>query len=423
MERKRVRSVIPAALGAALTLVGPGCIHVHTDRDGAVKSVEWRMTPTPTATEVKTAAKVEAPGKPATSPAALVSSGSVLPKLPSMLGGGGGASGPAASEISVAWQNRLAHLPDPTRNGAAGAGLVGQMFLFGSGPKMPFAPADGKLTIELYDESPRPGGPAEPTRLGIWTFDKETLKKLVTTDERFGKCYALFLPWPDYRPDITRIKLTTKYEPDSGHPLFAAAASVTLDNSAPGSPPGGAPLVAGPAPGPMPPMPAPVVPSPVLAPAAPVVTIPPAAPGATVQPGPMPTTVPVGTATSGAAGLGAAIPVGGAPAPVALPAPTPLPATAAPAPMALPAPTLVPTAPTALPAPTPVTPGSYVVPQVTPAPTYPVPAAPVNALPMPVAPAVTPAGGVVPAPAPLVPAGGSIAPLMPIAVPTAPFGR
>ena len=53
---------------------------------------------------------------------------------------------------------------------------------------------------------------ADPVRLGSWTFEKDVLRRLVTTDERFGKCYALFLPWPTHRPDITRVRLATRYE-------------------------------------------------------------------------------------------------------------------------------------------------------------------------------------------------------------------
>lgn len=133
-----------------------------------------------------------------------------------------------ASEITIVWRNKIDHLPDPTRNGAMGAGLAGQLFLFGPPPKMQFAPADGKLTVALYDESPRPPGQpaAEPQ---VWEFTKDALKGLVTPDERFGMCYALFLPWPSYRPDVTRVRIAARYEPESGHTLYPTEARVTLD--------------------------------------------------------------------------------------------------------------------------------------------------------------------------------------------------
>jgi hypothetical protein len=239
-------TVITLAITLALA---PGCIHVHTDADGNVKSVEMRLNstgsdgkaPDKTDTGVKQAS-ASVPTAPATplaptnptAPTALSSSLS-FPSLSKLTGG---TPSVQAAEMAVVWDNHLAHLPDPTKNGAEGPGLIGQLFLFGAGPKMPFAPADGNLTVEMFDETPRPGfDPEHPTRLGGWTFGKEALRRLVTNDERFGKCYALFLPWPDFRPDITRVKLTTRYEPEHGHKLFAQPTPLMIDLN----PPGGGP--------------------------------------------------------------------------------------------------------------------------------------------------------------------------------------
>lgn len=138
----------------------------------------------------------------------------------------------AATNMAVAWRNRIEYLPDPSRNGATGAGLAGQLFLYG-GPKLEFAQADGTLTIDLVDDTPRaPGQPAAtPER---WQFDKHTLRKLQTNDETFGRSYVLFLPWPAYKPDITKVRISARYDPDGGHPLFQAPATVTIDTSVPG---------------------------------------------------------------------------------------------------------------------------------------------------------------------------------------------
>lgn len=135
-----------------------------------------------------------------------------------------------ASEMEVAWRNKIAYLPDPSRNGQLGAGLAGQLFLFG-GPKLQFAEADGTLTVDLVDITPRPAGQpaALPER---WQFDKAMLKNLRTVDETFGKSYVLFLPWPAYKPDITKVKITARYDPDNSHPLFGMPAVVTIDTSA-----------------------------------------------------------------------------------------------------------------------------------------------------------------------------------------------
>ena len=85
------------------------------------------------------------------------------------------------------------------------------------------------MTFAVYDESS--GTPADAA-LGSWTFDQDTLAKLRTIDERFGPCYALFLPWPDYNPVVKRVRITTHYEPKAGRPLLAPLLIVALDAEA-----------------------------------------------------------------------------------------------------------------------------------------------------------------------------------------------
>jgi hypothetical protein len=137
-----------------------------------------------------------------------------------------------ATEMTVLWRNRVDYLPDPARNGEMGPGLVGQLFLFG--PNLQFVEANGRLIVALYDESPRPPG-QQPNKPECWEFTKETLQKLKTPDERFGMSYALFLPWPTYRPDVTRVRIAVRYDQENGHSLYAPETWITLDNSVPGS--------------------------------------------------------------------------------------------------------------------------------------------------------------------------------------------
>ena len=214
---ERLRSLTLAAALAALVGPSSGCVHVHTDAAGKVKSVAVGAEPD---AGVKQAS--------ATVPAAAVpASASSLTKFATKLPAFGGT--PAVS-LFATWQNRIARLPDPTVEGKFKPGLVGQLFMFGSGPKMPFAPAEGRVTVELFDASPRADG-GEPVRLGSWTFEKDVLNRLVTSDERFGKCYALFLPWPTYTPAVTRVRLTAKYEPEQGFALHADPVTMTLDTT------------------------------------------------------------------------------------------------------------------------------------------------------------------------------------------------
>lgn len=135
-------------------------------------------------------------------------------------------------EMVVAWRSWIDYLPDPTQGGRKGPGLAGQMFLFGRGA-IP-AIADGTLTVDLYDETPRqPGHLANvPER---WSFDKEALKALQSTDERFGKCYILFLPWPTYRPDVTQVRITARFDTDAKKSLSAEEAQLTISATRPNS--------------------------------------------------------------------------------------------------------------------------------------------------------------------------------------------
>jgi hypothetical protein len=138
----------------------------------------------------------------------------------------------AAANITVMWRNRPDYLPDPSHNGEMCAGLVGQLFLYDA--NMQFAPADGTLMITLFDESPRPPG-QKPRDPEVWAFNKDTLRKLVTMDERFGKSYALFLPWPSYSADITKIRMAVRYDPEEGHSLYIPDTKITIDTSVPGA--------------------------------------------------------------------------------------------------------------------------------------------------------------------------------------------
>jgi hypothetical protein len=136
-------------------------------------------------------------------------------------------------QMVTAWRNRVEYLPNPALEGSMGPGLAGQVFMFAAGPGMPPGTADGKLTVALYDVTPRPAGQPAHKPEG-WEFTKETLANLRTTDERFGPCYALFLPWPTYSPDVTRVRIAARFDPEQGHSIYAEESTITIDTSAAG---------------------------------------------------------------------------------------------------------------------------------------------------------------------------------------------
>ena len=117
-----------------------------------------------------------------------------------------------ATEIAIGWRHWIDYLPDPTRDGKMGPGLAGQMFLFSHG--LQTVDAEGTLTVDLYDETPYPPGQTGGNIPERWVFTKDALKKLHSVDERFGKCYVLFLPWVSYRPEVTKVRISVRYEAD-----------------------------------------------------------------------------------------------------------------------------------------------------------------------------------------------------------------
>ena len=69
-------------------------------------------------------------------------------------------------------------------------GLAGEMFLIAGNGQ--FLPPSGALTVEMFDESPRPGfNPQQPPKLGQWRFEKDVLRQLATPHEWGGKIAAV----------------------------------------------------------------------------------------------------------------------------------------------------------------------------------------------------------------------------------------
>ncbi|HVL15110.1 MAG TPA: hypothetical protein VM529_21240, partial [Gemmata sp.] len=133
---------------------------------------------------------------------------------------------PVATEMTTLWKNRVEHYPDPTRNGENVAGLSGQLFLYG--PAMQPASAEGELKITLHDDTPRPAGlpGGEPE---CWIIGSDSLRRAAVKDERFGECYALFLPWQSRRSDVTRVRLAITFQPKDGPTLHGTETRLTLD--------------------------------------------------------------------------------------------------------------------------------------------------------------------------------------------------
>jgi hypothetical protein len=237
------RPHLPLIAAAALLALGSGCVTPDANRSAPKKPDVTQPGVLPPPQETMKPATAVAPtegvvpagGIPASAPAAAPRSAApaIVPTSAATMAKlkGWTEKKVPAAEMAVAWKPRIAFLPDPSRNGALGCGLVGQMYLFG--PNMEFVQADGTLTVDLVDDTPRPAGQpaATPER---WQLDKTTLRSLRITDETFGKSYVLFLPWPAYKPDITRVRISARYDPDNtGFTVYQKPTSVTIDTSGP----------------------------------------------------------------------------------------------------------------------------------------------------------------------------------------------
>lgn len=212
----RLRSLIALPAVLALLGLGTGCAG-----GGFWKNKSTRLPPevTGTAGRADTSAVIPAGG---------ISPLASLPSSLSWLAGKADRSpkGGVAAIVST-WQNHIDYLPDPTRNGAMGPGLAGQIFVFD--PSDQPALLSGSITVELQDETRRPPGvpPLKPER---WTFTKDVIASLRSVDERFGPNYTIFLPWPTYRPDVTHVRISVVYQPENGSfPIRALESRLTLD--------------------------------------------------------------------------------------------------------------------------------------------------------------------------------------------------
>jgi hypothetical protein len=214
-------------------ILGSGCATFDASKSSKVDVTQPGALPPPQELAQQNAAAasgvVPAGGIPATAAPAVSSSLPKVPTLSSIATQLGLKTQP--SELALGWRNRVAYLPDPARNGVMSPGLVGQMFLFGyNGSKLEFVEADGVLTVDVIDRTPRPAGAAAPLP-ERWQFNTDMLKRLQTVDETFGRSYVLFLPWPAYRPDITRVEISARFDPTHGHTLFSPPSILTLENT------------------------------------------------------------------------------------------------------------------------------------------------------------------------------------------------
>lgn len=128
------------------------------------------------------------------------------------------------------WQNYVITGSDPYHGGAPVPGLAGRLYLSDVKTAVPLI-MTGKVEVRLYPDPPDPKEPDRP--LQVWQLDAETLKGKLQRDV-VGWGYSLLLPWVDYSPEVTRVRLTIRFDPaKGGTSVFAPEERLTLQSQGP----------------------------------------------------------------------------------------------------------------------------------------------------------------------------------------------
>jgi hypothetical protein len=133
---------------------------------------------------------------------------------------------PPVSRVVAIWSNQIVTGVDPAHGATPMYGLAGRVLLLSADLKENLL-ADGRLVVELY--APPPGQPeAPPVKMESWEIKKDILNSVYQRTDIAGRGYSLSLPWPSYRPDITRVMIRVHYEPAKGVPVITQD-SLALD--------------------------------------------------------------------------------------------------------------------------------------------------------------------------------------------------
>jgi hypothetical protein len=127
------------------------------------------------------------------------------------------------TEAHVYWMNTIQMVPDPTRDGMPGPGLVGRMFLFSSDGK-PIT-CDGTVMVKLYNEQPADGSIGH--EIERWIIDKANLAKMIEKDI-VGYGYTMYLPTDTCNSRVTKVHMNVTFTPEKGNPLYSISESMRL---------------------------------------------------------------------------------------------------------------------------------------------------------------------------------------------------
>jgi hypothetical protein len=183
----------------ALVLAATGCVNpMNSVLNESVSRSQPPATPSPTAPTASSA-------------------------MPAMFGRPAPTQASLARKAVVAWNNQIVITNDPVNNNRPLPGIAGRLYVFGDDEGHPLdVPGTVSVAVHAMDKDGKTG----PV-LVAWNIDSASLQRLARRDA-IGHGYTLFLPWPEYQPDIVRVRLDVRYVPDGGQPLFTPSETLSL---------------------------------------------------------------------------------------------------------------------------------------------------------------------------------------------------
>jgi hypothetical protein len=127
-------------------------------------------------------------------------------------------------QIQVLWQNSIACAADPMNGGQMNPGLAGRLYLFGEKIDKPM-PGSGALKVEMFDESQ-----GHSVKVEEWTLYPDSLNQLLRRD-MIGWGYTVFLPSGTLKPEMSKIRMRSCYQPKPNATTLYAESIVTLADS------------------------------------------------------------------------------------------------------------------------------------------------------------------------------------------------
>lgn len=127
-----------------------------------------------------------------------------------------------------AWENKVTYAPDTSRGGAVFPGLNCRVYLFGPDMAVPIV-GDGMLRVTFHEAS-RKSGSGEGKITDIVDISPESLRLFVKRDF-VGDGYTIFIPWFNYRPEISDVFILLEYHAANGEVLRHQSGTFTVDHS------------------------------------------------------------------------------------------------------------------------------------------------------------------------------------------------